>query len=699
MLSNLKIGIRLAVGFAGAMLGLIIIAVVGLTSLSSLNSENKLLVEDRFPKTVWANGIIDGVNEAASSVRNYMLSNNQEIRREELDNMKIIGESVNADVDSLKRNIHTDKGKQLIANFETVRNNVYYPSREKMLRLFDNGDRDGAIASLFGEFRTAQKQYLDAINAMIDYQVELVEESGRNSAETYSSSFTTVLIIGIVVFLFVVFLAFYITKSIVNPVQTVADRVQQLQTVCITNLGNGLNMMAKGDLNAKVEKATKHLNMTEKDEIGDMARSVDKMITMAQGGIDAYEEVRGKIYMLTEEISKLIEDSKQGLLDNRGDVNKFQGVYQELISGLNDMLNAIILPIQDGARILEVMATGDFTQRVTADYKGQHRMIKDSINKLGDSVGNILSEVTQAVEATASASNQISTSSEEMSSGAQEQSAQTIEVAGAVEEMTKTILETSSNSSQAAEFARNAGDTAKEGGKVVSDTIEGMNRVALVVKRSAETVQALGKSSDEIGEIVQVIDDIADQTNLLALNAAIEAARAGEQGRGFAVVADEVRKLAERTTKATKEIATMIRQIQKDTEGAVKSMKEGTEEVESGKLLADKAGQSLKEIITGADQVVDKATQVAVASEEQSSAAEQISKNVEAISSVTQQSAAGIQQIARAAEDLNKLTFNLQELISRFKIQKAKSGDIDRLNKPDSYSKLAIRSNGVLVDH
>jgi methyl-accepting chemotaxis protein len=245
-------------------------------------------------------------------------------------------------------------------------------------------------------------------------------------------------------------------------------------------------------------------------------------------------------------------------------------------------------------------------------------------------------------------------------------------------------METTRNSSSAAEAAKHAGTIAKEGGIVINETINGMGRIAEVVRKAAVTVQALGKNSDQIGEIVQVIDDIADQTNLLALNAAIEAARAGEQGRGFAVVADEVRKLAERTTKATKEIATMIKQIQKDTEGAVVSMSEGTAEVEKGKQLADKAGDSLNQIIRGSEQVVDMATQVAAASEEQSATSEQISKNIEAISNVTQESTAGIQQIAKASEDLNQLTLNLQELVGHFKLKNEKGS-------------LAIRQNGKLV--
>ena len=165
-----------------------------------------------------------------------------------------------------------------------------------------------------------------------------------------------------------------------------------------------------------------------------------------------------------------------------------------------------------------------------------------------------------------------------------------------------------------------------------------------------------------------VIDDIADQTNLLALNAAIEAARAGEQGRGFAVVADEVRKLAERTGKATGEITDMIKGIQSETDEAVRSMESGLQQVESGRELADKAGTSLTEIVAVAQQVVAQIQQIAQASEEQSSAAEQISKNIEHIASVTKETATGAEQSAAAAEELNRQAEGLKQMVGRFTV-------------------------------
>lgn len=438
----------------------------------------------------------------------------------------------------------------------------------------------------------------------------------------------------------------------------------------------------------------KQMSVKSNDEFGQMASMLNKLRESQLEKIDAAEKIASgnldlKITALSEhdslsksfekmienlnklvhEIKFLTSESIKGNSAARGKESEFDGGYKAIVSGINETLDAVYDPINEAVNSLQKIAAGDFTVKITRDYSGDHEKIKESINHVTESLGKTLNEVSQAVSAAASAATQISSSTEEMAAGANEQSAQASEVASAVEQMTKTIFETTKNTTTAAEASKNAGRVAKDGGRVVQETIKGMIRISDVVKKSALTVEELGKSSNEIGEIIQVIDDIASQTNLLALNAAIEAARAGEQGRGFAVVADEVRKLAERTSKATQEIATMIKHIQKDTDGAVTSMQQGTKEVENGKLLAEKAGESLNEIINGAEKVVDIVTQVAAASEEQSRASEQITQNIELITNVTQQSANGVRQIAHAAEELNQLTGNLQSLISGFKVE------------------------------
>jgi methyl-accepting chemotaxis protein len=333
-------------------------------------------------------------------------------------------------------------------------------------------------------------------------------------------------------------------------------------------------------------------------------------------------------------------------------------------------VNSLILaPLREMSTGIDRVAGGDLTRTIAVETTDEIGTMAGHFNAMTERLRELLGQIHTATATIASATTQISASTEQMAAGTQEQSSQTSEVAGAVEEMTRTIVENSKNATKTAETARDARVAAEKGGSVVTATVEGMKRIAATSKQSAETVQALGRSSNQIGEIVGVIDDIADQTNLLALNAAIEAARAGEQGRGFAVVADEVRKLAERTTKATKEIADMIRTIQRETAGAVQTMEQGDAEVQNGITQADQAGSSLREIVAISQRVGDMITQIATASEEQSTTSEEIARNVEAITNVTQETARGTQQVARAAEDLNRLTANLQSLLSAFHLE------------------------------
>jgi methyl-accepting chemotaxis protein len=296
-----------------------------------------------------------------------------------------------------------------------------------------------------------------------------------------------------------------------------------------------------------------------------------------------------------------------------------------------------------------------------------------ALNQMKNNLRGMIDSIAQTAEHVASASEEISASTTQQALGAETQKDQSAQVATAMQEMSATVSQVSENSARAAEASRQAAETARRGGTIVDETLAKMQVIAAGVRGTATKVDELGKASDQIGHIVGVIDDIADQTNLLALNAAIEAARAGEQGRGFAVVADEVRKLAERTTGATKEIAQMIKNIQSETRLAVSAMEAGTLQVEDGVKSTAQAGDSLKEIIRMAEQVGEMVTYIATASTEQSSASEQVNQNMDQIARLVRESAVGSQQAAKACQDLSSLALDLQKMVQRFQLAQGAS--------------------------
>jgi len=314
-----------------------------------------------------------------------------------------------------------------------------------------------------------------------------------------------------------------------------------------------------------------------------------------------------------------------------------------------------------------------------------------ALNSMKNNLKAIVQSIASTAEHVASASEEISASAAQMANGSETQKDQVHQIATAMQEMSSTVHEVSESCNKAADSARQTSETARQGGAIVEDTLGHMRSIAGSVRETAQKVQELGSRSDQIGKIVGVIDDIADQTNLLALNAAIEAARAGEQGRGFAVVADEVRKLAERTTKATKEIAEMIQSVQTETRGAVEKMQSGTQQVEKGVEVTAKAGESLKQIIGQAEHVGEMVTHIATAANEQSSTTETVNANMDQINKLVAESAEGAQQSAQACEQLSSLALELQNLVSRFKLGQQTSGGY-RSPRPASADPSRVRT-------
>jgi len=330
----------------------------------------------------------------------------------------------------------------------------------------------------------------------------------------------------------------------------------------------------------------------------------------------------------------------------------------------------IIVPLGRMREMIKDIAQGegDLTKRLIVSSTDELGETCQWFNVFIDKLQGIISQVVQTTHQVASASNLLHTTSDQMATGAEQVAAQVSTVATAGEEMSATSGDIAQNCILAAECSQQANAAAVSGAGVVNETIAVMRSIAERVRSSATAVDSLGRRSDQIGEIVGTIEDIADQTNLLALNAAIEAARAGEQGRGFAVVADEVRALAERTTRATGEIGEMIKAIQLETRGAVIAMEEGVREVANGREKAANSGIALEQILKQINLVTTQIDQVATAAEEQTATTTEISTNIQQIAEVTSHTSRGAQESATAATQLSGFADELLNIVGQFRL-------------------------------
>ncbi len=401
---------------------------------------------------------------------------------------------------------------------------------------------------------------------------------------------------------------------------------------------------------------------------------------------------------VTEVVEKLVTATSQDL-NSVVEINRREAIHLWLFIFLGGLfgvgmsevtMRRVVRSISRVADRAQTIAEGDLTgEPMHMDSNDEVTSLAGSINRMQENLREMIRTMMEISVIVSEDSAKLSRSANESFRRTKEQSLQTQQAAAAMQEMSISIAEVSRHAQSAATTSKQAASTAREGGTIVEQMLVSMQSIAESVRNTASTVQRLGKESEQIIRIVNVIEEIAQKTNLLALNAAIEAARAGEQGRGFAVVAGEVRRLAESTRNATSEIGKMVGDFQLHTRGAVDAMDAGTQTVNLGVETTNRAGEALKRIIQMADQVDSMIAQIAAASMQQAAAARQSSESVDAINQLGEESAASIPATNSIVESVEHGSKRLQEHIGKFRLEETHAGRRSALLPPSFGGKAA----------
>ena len=463
----------------------------------------------------------------------------------------------------------------------------------------------------------------------------------------------------------------------INGSKALKKHLGQLRSIAAASgVRNSDIQLVQTRVDAWMEKAA-NPEILARREMNKYSLTIDDAAQMMQSGPG--KEIMDSLRVTLNEII----DAEEVLIGVRGDEQNSTAIFAESFSVIGTLIAIIIgaavaffvsrgitIPLNATNNMLKDIAEGDgdLTIRVPVKTKDEIGDLGINFNAFITKLQGIIGEISGATSQLAAAAEEMAAITEETSAGVENQKNETTQVATAITEMTATVQEVANNAESASAAAADADSEAKAGNQVVSTTVQSITELAAGIESAATVIEKLKGDSENIGTVLDVIKGIAEQTNLLALNAAIEAARAGEQGRGFAVVADEVRTLAGRTQESTAEIEDLINALQNGSEDAVRVMTQSRESASATVEEAKHAGESLTSITRAVGTILDLNTQIATASEEQSAVSEEINRNVVNIQDISEQTSSGSEQTATASAELARLGEQLQNLVGQFKV-------------------------------
>ncbi len=622
-LNSLSIRKRFVYGFGIVNIFVLAMGILGIVQLRRINTMNS----DILHKYNQAATLPNDAESEYLRIRSYSLAllvssdpsfiqNRTDKMNEELTKLG----TIIATYDSLSSSLDTTAivlSKDFFTNVEKFKQ-----AHIRAFEMIKSGDSLGARELLLSP--TTAKIF-DETGSSLAALIKHNKETMQKATQTVEATSNTTQIILLCAMLAMNVLGFVAANAISNSV-----------VPPITSLLRATQKVIAGDLSVQV-------SVKGQDEIGNLRQNFNSMVESIRLGKEHAEH--------QQEVFR--EKTQQDLAKAEAEAK---------------YLEASVMKIRQG---LHSLAQGDFSKHLDHDRDDMIMQLCHSYNNTTENISRLINQVLDSVNTTADIANQISSSSTEMAATSHEQSLQVSEIADSIDHMASTIESNSKTATRTAQSATETSNAAKSGETAINKMLAQLQDVEQSSQRTTEKVIDLGASSAKIGEIVSVIYEIADQTNLLALNAAIEAARAGEAGRGFAVVADEVRKLAERTGKATKEIEKMIARIQGETDEVVMLMEDGNSKIKQGVQLSENTGVALKSIIHSILEVQGMVQQIAVASEQQSTGARQITSGASNLSSASQEMSATVSGIAQTSELLSEQTENLRLIVSQFIVAEA----------------------------
>jgi methyl-accepting chemotaxis protein len=684
-LSNIKTGPKLTGGFLLVAALILVVSVISYLNMRSINTSMDSLYNNR---TIPIEEI-EMAESALLSIRGdafkYILIPEQRTAIAQIieDEKKIVSENV----EKYREIVVSDEHKAAMAAFDQALTD-YYKALDEVISNVSKDNTAAAMTSLSdgGTTSNTRKIVAAATSKLVELTIKLAEVDKKQGDATFSSATILLIVISVICLLLAVVMGLSISRDIASPLAVVSGAIQKI---------------SEGDLLRDLDEKVKDIVRLRKDEIGDIGKNLDYLVAFLQSMGDIAKTISHND--LTVSITPKSEKDELG------------NAFFEMIKGLRESVSEIDRSANDLTAASEQLANA-------ASQAGQ---ATNQISNTVQQVAKGTADQASSVSKTASSIDQMSKAIEGVAKGAQEQSQAIARAAEITAQINTAIQQVTGNAASVTRDSAMASEAAQSGASTVEETLAGMQSIKLKVGASAEKVQEMGLRSGEIGAIVETIEDIASQTNLLALNAAIEAARAGEHGKGFAVVADEVRKLAERSSQATKEIGGLIAGIQLTVAEAVKAMDEGSKEVELGVASANKAGKALSDILTAAKAVNDQATlagnaaaqmsassselvsavdSVSAVVEENTAATEEMAANstevnqaIESIASVSEENSAAIEEVSASAEEmtaqveevtasaqsLSEMAQTLQEIVRHFRLRKSSREEI--LAEIDTY--------------